>query len=121
MTLFMAISGGVDWRDAVAPLRAMTELIDYAMGIYVFFTVFCFINVVTGIFVDNAKELGEQEMLHQRAGQHRRRKRWVKEVVKLFGRMDVSSEGDLSYEEFMQEIQVAWHGILQSVVHPFSC
>lgn len=105
LTLFMAISGGVDWRDAVAPLSAMSWIIDYFMGIYVFFTVFCFINVVTGIFVDNAKELGEQETLHQRAGQYLRRQRWVKEVVNLFAKMDVSSEGDLSYEEFMAEIK----------------
>lgn len=105
LTLFMAISGGVDWKDAVAPLSALSEIIDYLMGIYVFFTVFCFINVVTGIFVDNAKALGEQEMLHQRAGQYLRRRRWVKEVVKLFAKMDISAEGDLSYEEFAAEIQ----------------
>eukprot|EP00913_Durusdinium_trenchii_P011626 g10919.t1 len=86
-------------------LIAMSWIIDYFMGIYVFFTVFCFINVVTGIFVDNAKELGEQETLHQRAGQYLRRQRWVKEVVNLFAKMDVSSEGDLSYEEFMAEIK----------------
>jgi len=105
LTLFMAISGGIDWKDAVAPLSTLSEIIDYLMGVYVFFTVFCLINVVTGIFVDNAKALGEQEMLHQRAGQYLRRRRWVKEVVKLFAKMDISAEGDLSYEEFAAEIQ----------------
>ena len=39
LTLFMAISGGVDWRDAVSPLRAMSWLIDYAMGIYATWTI----------------------------------------------------------------------------------
>jgi len=105
LTLFMAISGGVDWKDAVAPLTEMSFIIDYLMGVYVFFTVFCFINVVTGIFVDNAKALGEEETLHQRAGEYLRRKRWVKEVMNLFAKMDISSEGDLSYEEFAAEIQ----------------
>mmetsp|Transcript_39799 Transcript_39799/g.92087 ORF Transcript_39799/g.92087 Transcript_39799/m.92087 type:complete len:599 (+) Transcript_39799:61-1857(+) len=105
LTLFMAVSGGIDWKDAVAPLGPLSWLIDYFMGIYVFFTLFCFINVITGIFVDNAKALSETEAIHQRSALALKRKIWVKKVLALFAQLDSGQEGDLSYEEFAAEIQ----------------
>lgn len=116
LTLFMAISGGIDWKDSVAPLGPMSWILDYFMGVYVFFTLFCFINaaggirqvaakVITGIFVDNAKALGETEAMHQRSALALKRKMWVKKVLALFSQLDSGQEGDLSYEEFAAEIQ----------------
>ncbi|CAE7484603.1 CACNA1H, partial [Symbiodinium necroappetens] len=105
LTLFMAISGGIDWKDSVAPLGPMSWILDYFMGVYVFFTLFCFINVITGIFVDNAKALGETEAMHQRSALALKRKMWVKKVLALFAQLDSGQEGDLSYEEFAAEIQ----------------
>ncbi|CAE8674432.1 unnamed protein product [Polarella glacialis] len=76
MTLYMAISGGLDWRDAVLPLdpispqgyvdcdlihpkpspmKVVRVVLVYVFSGYIFFTVFCCLNIVTGIFVDNAK------------------------------------------------------------------
>ncbi|CAK9070144.1 unnamed protein product [Durusdinium trenchii] len=57
MTLYQAISGGIDWDNAVVTLLPVTWIIEYIFAAYIFFTIFCCLNIITGIFVDNAKAL----------------------------------------------------------------
>jgi hypothetical protein len=52
LTLFAAITGGLDWREAVLPLM---EHVSWVMGpvyvAYILFAVFSMTNVITGVFV----------------------------------------------------------------------
>ena len=57
MTLYQGISGGIDWYNAVEVLAPVSPICEYVFSAYVFFTVFCCLNIITGIFVDNAKAL----------------------------------------------------------------
>lgn len=54
-TLFMSISGGIDWSQACDPL---IQHVSPAMGLvfagYIGFIMFSMLNVITGIFVDSA-------------------------------------------------------------------
>eukprot|EP00913_Durusdinium_trenchii_P022593 g21217.t1 len=93
MTLYMAISGGVDWKDCVAPLHVVSWAMEYMFATYVFFTLFCCLNIVTGIFVDNAKALksADEDAMYLEALTER--KRWIAEVKELFSRLDTSING----------------------------
>lgn len=44
LTLFMAISGGVNWDDAIRPLRDVSLMALVLMVVYVFITVFAVLN-----------------------------------------------------------------------------
>eukprot|EP00440_Ansanella_granifera_P071617 gb/GFBE01077720.1/.p1 GENE.gb/GFBE01077720.1/~~gb/GFBE01077720.1/.p1 ORF type:complete len:581 (+),score=172.88 gb/GFBE01077720.1/:1-1743(+) len=106
MTLFMSISGGVDWRDAVEPLNSTYWVMPYLFAAYVFFTVFCCLNVVTGIFVDHAKALkdADEEAMHQEATKNRQH--WIHEVAKIFTEISESSSGgQLSKEHFIKHLE----------------
>eukprot|EP00930_Biecheleria_cincta_P028870 TRINITY_DN20101_c0_g1_i2.p1 TRINITY_DN20101_c0_g1~~TRINITY_DN20101_c0_g1_i2.p1 ORF type:complete len:634 (+),score=101.51 TRINITY_DN20101_c0_g1_i2:112-2013(+) len=103
-TLFMAISGGIDWSDASEPLNDFSGMMDYIFAGYIFFTVFCCLNIVTGIFVDSAKDLRQQDEESMAADAMSERKRWAKEVVRLFGRVAQDEQGGLNFEEFQEGV-----------------
>jgi len=106
LSLFMTISGGIDWFDVCSPL--MTEIhesLAVLMVLYVAFSALCMMNVVTGIFVEavlrNAKEDKESHV--------------VGNVREMFN--DIEDEMDLEtflqkmenpmMEEFLQEVGVS--------------
>lgn len=55
LTLFMAISGGIDWDDGLTPLRDI-PIAMVALNLYIVITVFTVVNVVTGVFCNTAIE-----------------------------------------------------------------
>eukprot|EP00930_Biecheleria_cincta_P069849 TRINITY_DN57532_c0_g1_i1.p1 TRINITY_DN57532_c0_g1~~TRINITY_DN57532_c0_g1_i1.p1 ORF type:complete len:645 (+),score=99.82 TRINITY_DN57532_c0_g1_i1:41-1936(+) len=108
VTLFMVISGGIDWRDAVTPLRKVSDgPLELLMCFYVFFTTFCCLNIVTGIFVDNAKSLrqADEEAVFQEAMQER--KRWIAEVADLFAKLGNGTTGEhegFGFDQFKEQL-----------------
>eukprot|EP00930_Biecheleria_cincta_P025924 TRINITY_DN18374_c0_g1_i1.p1 TRINITY_DN18374_c0_g1~~TRINITY_DN18374_c0_g1_i1.p1 ORF type:complete len:808 (+),score=176.48 TRINITY_DN18374_c0_g1_i1:194-2425(+) len=98
LTLYMAIAGGIDWRDSVVPLREIHIVMELLVSGYVFFTTFCCLNIVTGIFVDNAKALkmADEEAMFQEALAERRR--WISEVADLFSKVGNTSKGCESFD-----------------------
>merc|ERR1719277_994397 len=88
--------------SVVWPLRDVSEVAEYVFIGYMFFTVFCCLNIVTAIFVDNAQALRKQdeETVHLEA--RKEHVRWIKEVAKLF--MRVSDEKGLFTMEHFCEI-----------------
>jgi len=54
LTLFQAITGGVDWDLAVRPLtEAVSPLLAFFFSIYIAFACLAMLNVVTGVFVES--------------------------------------------------------------------
>lgn len=107
ITLYMSIAGGIDWRDAIAPFRQMAELgrvLELLVCGYVFFTVFCCLNIVTGIFVDNAKALKQADEEHMFQEALSERKRWIVEVSELFAKVDEHNAGGFTYEAFRKQL-----------------
>lgn len=104
MTLYQAISGGIDWGTAVATLLPVSEMLEYVFSAYVFFTVFCCLNIITGIFVDNAKALkvADEENMHHEA--LRERAKWIHQVAELFSRIDRENRGQVSKEDFIYQL-----------------
>mmetsp|Transcript_58298 Transcript_58298/g.130191 ORF Transcript_58298/g.130191 Transcript_58298/m.130191 type:complete len:614 (-) Transcript_58298:41-1882(-) len=100
MTLYQAISGGIDWGTAVATLLPVSYWMEYVFSAYVFFTVFCCLNIITGIFVDNAKALkvADEENMHHEA--MRERQKWVAQVAELFSRLDADNTGTVTKQDF---------------------
>merc|ERR1712228_315351 len=53
-TLWMSICGGLDWGEAAAPLLKMSPLLCVFFSIYIAMSVLCVLNIITGVFVENA-------------------------------------------------------------------
>jgi len=76
MTLFMSISGGLSWEDALIPLREVSALAAACMIVFIVITVFAVMNVVTGVFcntaIENAKadkDIAIMKQMHKHAAQ----------------------------------------------------
>lgn len=55
-TLFMAITGGMDWQDSMRPLKDISILAVLCLVMYMTITYFAIVNVITGVFVTTAME-----------------------------------------------------------------
>merc|ERR1719362_1961469 len=57
-SLFMAITGGVDWNEVVGPLQSnISPLMLPLFSCYIAFCVLVLLNLVTGVFVDGAQRI----------------------------------------------------------------
>jgi len=65
MYLFAATSGGIDWSSLLVPLKGVAEeatgMVVLLFLLYITFTVMVVMNLVTGVFVEGAKQLNETE------------------------------------------------------------
>eukprot|EP00927_Polykrikos_kofoidii_P053906 TRINITY_DN48429_c0_g1_i1.p1 TRINITY_DN48429_c0_g1~~TRINITY_DN48429_c0_g1_i1.p1 ORF type:complete len:598 (-),score=74.44 TRINITY_DN48429_c0_g1_i1:34-1827(-) len=68
-TLFLSVLGGIDWGEAADPLFAIHPMLGLAYSMYVSFSILCVLNVVTGVFVENANRTAaktDEEVLVER-------------------------------------------------------
>jgi len=61
LTLFMAVSGGMDWIDAARPVTRHGPVFVTLWTIYMLFMVFGLLNVLVGLFVDTAMQSVRQD------------------------------------------------------------
>merc|ERR1712048_130065 len=59
LTLFKCISGGLSWHEASEPLLRISPLLELLFAIYISFTYFAVLNVVTGVFCSSAIETAQ--------------------------------------------------------------
>jgi len=104
-TLFLSITGGMDWGGAADPL-AVTGY--QHMLLYTFFvalTMFAVLNVVTGVFVQSATKIA----LHDRdlviQDQLRWQKDYIKAALRIFHEADLDGDGKISRVEFEAHLE----------------
>jgi hypothetical protein len=62
LSLFQAITGGKDWDDLSSPLLTRIGALPcFAFACYIAFTVIAMMNVVTGVFVENAIKSAKED------------------------------------------------------------
>lgn len=99
LTLFMSISGGVSWFDPARPLEEISVWLLALFTIYIFFTYFAVLNVVTGVFCQSAIEtvahdpdLAAQSMLGTK-------KSYAGKLSRLFKSVDRDGSGLITLDE----------------------
>merc|ERR1712079_876567 len=53
-TLFQSIAGGISWKEAVSPLADINAFWVFCFVVFISFTIFAVLNVVTGVFCQSA-------------------------------------------------------------------
>jgi hypothetical protein len=61
MTLFWAVTGGADWEPLAMPIRKADTFFYCLFFFYIAFAAFAVLNVLTGMFVDTAMKVAEQD------------------------------------------------------------
>lgn len=96
MTLFESIASGVSWREVVNPLWwSISAWLVPIYVLYVAFTIFVVLNVVTGVFVGSATEKAKSDtkmvLLYQ--------------LRELFRRTDTDASGVMNLEKFCNNLE----------------
>jgi len=104
-TLFLCISGGVDWKYVLDPLIDLSPIIGPVFCIYIAFSVFCVLNIVTGVFVENAVTMTAADEEHMLLHEMSVRKKWIEEVKRMFHEADEFQTGEISFQIFRRQLR----------------
>mmetsp|Transcript_142830 Transcript_142830/g.362583 ORF Transcript_142830/g.362583 Transcript_142830/m.362583 type:complete len:653 (+) Transcript_142830:68-2026(+) len=102
-TLFLAISGGMDWGDAAGPLIEISWFFGACFCLYVAVAVFCMLNIVTGVFVENTKNMLSKDETHLIMETIESRKQWLDEVKALWKSFE--AEGNVDLKTFVSKVE----------------
>jgi len=94
MTLFQSVSGGGPWRDCLQPLVEAGAMYVIIFLLYISVLVFALTKLLTGIFVQQAKE----------ANEHDRVQIIETNIRKLLSDMDDDGSGFITKDEFLDHL-----------------
>lgn len=103
-TLLMAITGGNDWKELAAPLWQVGAHYYILFLFYIAFIVFAVLNVLTGIFVDQAMQmaaLDRDNVIHEAL---EREDSFARNMKELFSSVDKDGSGQISWSEFKKHV-----------------
>eukprot|EP00928_Gymnodinium_smaydae_P045498 TRINITY_DN30325_c0_g1_i1.p1 TRINITY_DN30325_c0_g1~~TRINITY_DN30325_c0_g1_i1.p1 ORF type:complete len:632 (+),score=129.35 TRINITY_DN30325_c0_g1_i1:195-2090(+) len=94
-SLFKAMSGGIDWGDLSDPIVAVRPYFFLVFAMYISLILYCVMNVVTAVFVDNSNKLCDEEDKKVEAKVRQELKNFMDET-------DRDGSGTMSYLEWEQ-------------------
>jgi len=100
MTLFMTITGGLEWKRAAWPVAELGWVYAALWTCYITFMVFGMLNVLTGIFVDAAFQvmMGDRDNIIQT--QMEERHSLINKIRRIFHDSDTDDSGLVTMDEF---------------------
>eukprot|EP00928_Gymnodinium_smaydae_P095341 TRINITY_DN8186_c0_g1_i1.p1 TRINITY_DN8186_c0_g1~~TRINITY_DN8186_c0_g1_i1.p1 ORF type:complete len:603 (+),score=145.80 TRINITY_DN8186_c0_g1_i1:114-1922(+) len=104
-SLFMGISGGLDWIELMEPLAALSWVYGIIFVMYVFFMIFGVLNVVIGIFVDASNDISQKNREIVTKNEMDKNKNYAEHLRRFFHEADADNTGTLSWEEFEAYLQ----------------
>jgi len=103
-TLLKAICGGISWEEVVHPLSDVDPTTVGLFIIYILFAELAVLNVITGVFCQNAidsaqhdKDLVTQSILANK-------KKYIQQIHKIFNDIDVDNSGTITIQEFKKHL-----------------
>jgi len=105
LTLFMCISGGVSWEVAVGALMQVHVAYGLLFVLFVAGMMLAALNIIAGIFVNDAIEMAQQDREVMRQAQVVKREEMQKELKDLFMESDQDKSGTLTVQEFVQAFE----------------
>merc|ERR1719433_1732829 len=102
VSLFMAISGGMDWKDMAVPV---TDYSDWYIGIfivYISFVIFGVLNILTAIFVESSRRIAnvDRDLVVQEHMMNE--KRTIKTLRRMFH--SACEDGMITKEELERQL-----------------
>eukprot|EP00928_Gymnodinium_smaydae_P089874 TRINITY_DN73764_c0_g1_i1.p1 TRINITY_DN73764_c0_g1~~TRINITY_DN73764_c0_g1_i1.p1 ORF type:complete len:636 (-),score=126.69 TRINITY_DN73764_c0_g1_i1:146-2053(-) len=108
-SLIMAMLGGVSWGVLTDTLLAVSIFPVALFFFYITFTMLAVLNIITGVFVDNAMEMASSQREVQVERELQMRENFAEELRGLFDMMDGDGSGSLNLEElneFLRDLRV---------------
>mmetsp|Transcript_13312 Transcript_13312/g.33397 ORF Transcript_13312/g.33397 Transcript_13312/m.33397 type:complete len:612 (+) Transcript_13312:137-1972(+) len=103
-TLFQSITGGVSWEVVVLPLGDLGAWSVTLFIGYISFAQFAVLNVLTGVFCQNAIDSAQHDQELVTATMLSNKQHYINSMKTLFSEFDLDGSGSLSVEEFMEHL-----------------
>jgi len=103
-TLFLSVTNGLDWHQAA---DSMSTIGWHPYIFYIFYialTSFAVLNVVTGVFVENAMKIALRDRDLQVQVQLEQRKKIMERLLSVFNEADNDRDGTISWDDFEAHI-----------------
>eukprot|EP00930_Biecheleria_cincta_P069943 TRINITY_DN57615_c0_g1_i1.p1 TRINITY_DN57615_c0_g1~~TRINITY_DN57615_c0_g1_i1.p1 ORF type:complete len:612 (+),score=109.33 TRINITY_DN57615_c0_g1_i1:52-1836(+) len=98
LSLFQIMTGGLDWHDALEPLRKdVSPLLIPCFVVWVSFATFALLNVITGLFLNAAQRTAEDD----------KKRLMVDQMRRNFEQCDTDGSGGVSLEELERHLRDA--------------
>lgn len=105
LTLFMVITGGVDWSDVLRSLKNTSWFYQFVFILYVFLMFFAVLNVVIGAVVNSTADICHNDRDALVKSNQKRFEKSAKKLKEFFEEADVDNSGMLSWEEFSTHLE----------------
>ncbi|CAE7319879.1 unnamed protein product [Symbiodinium sp. CCMP2592] len=104
-TLFMSITGGLSWQVAEDPLCRISMVWKGVYFMYIAFTIFAVLNVMTGVFCQSAIESAQRDhdMVMQNVVQEK--EGHMRKCRQLFGMLDLDDTGSITITELEERLE----------------
>eukprot|EP00931_Biecheleriopsis_adriatica_P097006 TRINITY_DN7075_c0_g4_i3.p1 TRINITY_DN7075_c0_g4~~TRINITY_DN7075_c0_g4_i3.p1 ORF type:complete len:461 (-),score=99.36 TRINITY_DN7075_c0_g4_i3:164-1546(-) len=99
LSLFMAMTGGDDWKNFISILNEDSVLNGIVFYFYITFATLVMMNLVTGVFVESAQQIISMD----------REKDLIKLAAACFMEIDADNSGQISLDEFIDSLH---HGAM---------
>mmetsp|Transcript_66452 Transcript_66452/g.149994 ORF Transcript_66452/g.149994 Transcript_66452/m.149994 type:complete len:673 (+) Transcript_66452:72-2090(+) len=104
MSLFMAISGGLDWLDCMAPLADISKLYAIVFIGYIMLTMYGVLNVMTAIFVESAMVTSKMDRDIVIMEELAKRDSYMSRMRDVFEETDSDGSGTICWDEFSKHL-----------------
>jgi len=104
ISLFMALTGGLDWRDAADPLIAAGEVYYVLFLIYIAVLYIAVLNVLIGMFCESAQQVASRDEDTMIEDENISEALYKDNVRKLFQHLDEDESGEITYSEFSKKM-----------------
>jgi hypothetical protein len=100
LSLFKSMSGGVDWGDCLSLLRPLPFFYSGVFIVFIIFAVFVLVNVITGVFVENAMHAAHADRETLISERRHEMEQYIKSMTMLFQEMDKDETDCITFDEF---------------------
>eukprot|EP00930_Biecheleria_cincta_P038821 TRINITY_DN26689_c0_g1_i1.p1 TRINITY_DN26689_c0_g1~~TRINITY_DN26689_c0_g1_i1.p1 ORF type:complete len:612 (-),score=114.48 TRINITY_DN26689_c0_g1_i1:380-2035(-) len=105
LSLYMAMSGGNDWGAYYDSIASLPFIYSFLYLVFITFSVFAVVNIVTGVFVDSAMQanlVDKDILVHEELEE---KKEYLEEVRLIFHALDSDSSGTITLSELENGLQ----------------
>jgi len=104
-SLSQAMTGGRNWGEYAQILAPVGWDAVAIVVMFIFFTAFSVVNIVTGVFVDGAIEMSKSDRMLMLEKRMHQTSEIAGQLLELLIEMDSDQNGYISYDEFMRALE----------------
>lgn len=103
-TLFKCMCGGINWGEVADPYWDINLAMGLSFALYIAFTVFCVLNILTACFVESATRIGGQDEDRIIMDRIETQQKWISRVKEIFMTGGKNNDASVNWEEFTKAI-----------------